>query len=151
MRLDFALTAVRRSVAVYGFPVRVALVLVLAMVGNAILLAIAQSLSVAPGFQPLAYPPVLFLTAVGAAGAAVVYWGLTRRVEDPERTFTRIVVAVLALSFIPDFALLVEDPNATPAGVVVLMAMHVVVAVACVALFPAQRVVVEPEAEAAAE
>ncbi|WP_439026514.1 DUF6069 family protein [Haloarchaeobius sp. DT45] len=150
MRLDFALTAVRRSAAAYDFPVRVVLVVVLSLVGNAILLAIAQSLSVAPGFRALAYPPVLFLTTVGAVGAAVVYWALTRRVENPGRTFTRIVVAVLALSFIPDFALLIEDSAATPAGVVVLMAMHVVVAVACVALFPVNQVVVDadPEAEA---
>ncbi|WP_435358482.1 DUF6069 family protein [Haloarchaeobius sp. DFWS5] len=140
MRLDYTLTAVRRPVSTLGFPVRAALALLASLVGNAVLLAIAQSLSVAPDFDPLAYPPVLFLTTVGTLGAAVVYWLLTRFVERPEVTFTRVVVAVLVLSFVPDFALLVYDPTATILGVVVLMLMHAVVAVACVALFPANRV-----------
>ncbi|WP_267639673.1 DUF6069 family protein [Haloarchaeobius amylolyticus] len=151
MQLDTALTAVRRTVAPYGYPVRVVLAIVASMVGNAALLAIALALSVAPGFMALAYPPVLFLTVVGAAGAALVYWVLTTRVENPDRTFKRIVVAVLALSFIPDFGLLVADEAATLAGVIVLMLMHVVVAVACVALLPAGQIVPSPEPEAESE
>jgi hypothetical protein len=47
--------------------------------------------------------------------------------------FTRVAVVVLLLSFVPDVLLLQADPAATVPAVIVLMVMHVVVAVVCVA------------------
>ena len=105
-----------------------------AVLANAAVVLVAQSLGVAPGFRALTLPPVIFLSALGAVGATAVYWGLARRTADPDRTFVRIATAVLVLSFVPDFALLGADPSATVPGVVLLMLMHVVVAAAVVGL-----------------
>ena len=70
-------------------------------------------------------------------GAAAVYALLRRRTGEPARTFRRVAAVVLALSLLPDLGLLVADSAATPLGVVVLMAMHVVVAGISVRLLPA--------------
>ena len=111
-----------------SIPVRGAVAVTLSVLLNAALVLTASSLGVAPGFQPLTIPPVVFLSAVGAAGAAGVYWLLSRRVDEVGRSFTRVAAAVLLLSFLPDVGLLFADPAATVAGVVVLMLMHVVAA-----------------------
>jgi len=107
-------------------------VLGLSMIGNAVLLALVQALEVAPDFRALSFPPVLFLSAVGAVGAVAVYWVLDRRVDQPARTFRRIAAAVLVVSFGPDLALLAADEAATIPGVIALMLMHVVVAAVAV-------------------
>jgi hypothetical protein len=113
---------------------RGALAAVLASVTNAVLVLAATAVGVAPGFRPLAIPPVLLLTVLGVAGATAVYWLLCRRASNPDRTFVRVAAVVLVLSFLPDIGLLSADPAATVAGVVVLMAMHVVAAAASVAV-----------------
>jgi CDP-diglyceride synthetase len=116
-----------------------------AVVVNAALVAIAQALNVAPGFMALSYPPVAFLSAVGAVGATVVYALIARRRDDPDPLFVRVAGVVLVLSFLPDVGLLFGDEAATIPGVVVLMLMHVVVAAASV------RLLTQPGALAAAE
>jgi hypothetical protein len=118
------------------FAVRVGLAVLLSVAPNVALVVVATELGVAPGFRPIAVPPVVFLSAVGALGAAAVYWLLGRVVADRERTFVRVAAAVLVLSFLPDLALLSRDPAATVPGVAVLTAMHVVVAAACVGVLP---------------
>ncbi|MFW5939386.1 MAG: DUF6069 family protein [Halolamina sp.] len=115
-----------------SLPVRGGVAVVLSVLGNAALVVAVGALGVAPDFQPLTLPPVVFLSSLGAAAAAGTYWLLHGRVADVDRTFTRIAAAVLVLSFVPDVALLFADPAATVAGVVVLMVMHVVVAAAAV-------------------
>jgi len=108
---------------------------------NAGVVAVAQGIDLAPGFQALTYPPVIFLSVTGALGAAVVYALLARRNgRGTDQTFARIAVAVLVLSFVPDVGLLVADEAATTSGVVVLMAMHVVVAAAAVSLLTGRPV-----------
>lgn len=123
-----------RSLAARG-----GLAVVLSVVANALVLQAALARSVAPGFRPLSLPSVAFLSAAGAAGAAVVYWLLRRSVDEPVRTFRRLAVAVLVVSFVPDVALLAFDPAATVAGVVVLVVMHVVVAGISVGLLTGWR------------
>jgi len=113
--------------------VRGALALLAAVVVNAALVWVVGAVDLAPGFRALTYPPVVFLSAVGALGATAVYALLGRFVDDVDRTFTRVAAVVLVLSFVPDLGLLVGDPAATVPAVVVLMGMHVVVAVASVA------------------
>ena len=115
-----------------------------AVVVNAALVAVAQALGVAPGFMALSYPPVAFLSAVGAIGATVVYGLIARRRDDPDPLFVRVAGVVLVLSFLPDVGLLFGDEAATIPGVVVLMLMHVVVAAASV------RLLTQPGALAAA-
>ncbi|MFC5278512.1 DUF6069 family protein [Halorubrum rubrum] len=109
-------------------PVRGGLAAVLAVLANAVLVLGVDALGIAPAFRPLTIPPVAFLSALGAGGATVVYWLLDRYVSSADRTFVRLAAGVLLLSFVPDVALLAIDPAATPLAVVVLMAMHVVVA-----------------------
>ncbi|MDZ5812564.1 DUF6069 family protein [Halorubrum sp. AD140] len=113
-------------------PVRGGLAVVLAVLANVGLVLGVDALGIAPEFQALTIPPVAFLSALGAGGATVVYWLLGRYVNDADRTFVRVAAGVLLLSFVPDVALLAIDPAATPLAVVVLMAMHVVVAVVSV-------------------
>lgn len=113
----------------------------LGAVVNAGLVAVAQSLGIAPEFRALTYPPVVFLSVVGALGATVTFALVERRTSgDPVRTFTRLATVVLVLSFVPDVGLLVADAAATVTGVVVLMVMHVVVATVSVALLTGRPV-----------
>jgi len=109
-------------------PVRGGLAVVLAVLANVVLVVGVDALGIAPAFRAVTIPPVAFLSALGAVGATVVYWLLGRYVSDANRMFVRIAAGVLLLSFVPDVALLAIDPAATPLAVVVLMAMHVVVA-----------------------
>jgi hypothetical protein len=111
-----------------SLPVRGAVAVVLAVAANVAVVFAADALSVAPDFQAISVPPVAFLSAVGAAGATVVYWLLARSTDDRDAAFVRVAAVVLVLSFVPDVALLAVDDAATVAGVLVLMAMHVVVA-----------------------
>lgn len=111
-----------------SLPVRSGIAVVLSVLANVVLVLGVDALGIAPGFGALTIPPVAFLSALGAGGAAIVYWLLRRYVSNPERTFVRVAAGVLLLSFVPDVALLAIDPAATPLAVAVLMAMHVVVA-----------------------
>lgn len=112
--------------------VRGAVAVVVSVLVNVVLVLAVGALGIAPGFRPLAVPPVAFLSAMGAVGATAVYWGLTRYRNAPDRSFVRLAAVVLVLSFLPDVGLLLNDPAATVAGVVALMVMHVVVAAASV-------------------
>ncbi|WP_416838653.1 DUF6069 family protein [Haloferax sp. DFSO52] len=105
---------------------------VLSVVANALVLTLVLASGAVQPFAPLSYPSVLFLSGAGAVGATLVYGYLTMRVENPDRTFLRVALAVLVVSFLPDFGLLIGDPQATVPGVLVLMAMHVIVASVCV-------------------
>ena len=121
----------------HGFPsvlLRGGLAAVLAVLANVGLVLGVGVLDIDPGFRALTVPPVALLSALGAGGATVVYWLLRRYASDPDRTFVRVAAGVLLISFVPDVALLAVDPAATPLAVVVLVAMHVVVAVVSVGL-----------------
>ncbi|MDR7615453.1 MAG: DUF6069 family protein [Armatimonadota bacterium] len=105
------------------------LALVSAAVANELLRLAATALfPVPPAFQPLTRPAVFFWTAVGTTGAALVYAALRRYAADPARTFRRVALAVLVLSWIPDVLLLVSPPAqlppALPEAVVTLMVLH---------------------------
>ena len=103
---------------------------------NVAIVLLAGLAGVAPGFRALTVPPVAFLSAAGAVGALVVYLLIRRRSRHPARTFRRVAIGALLLSFVPDLGLLVADDAATPLGVALLMAMHVTVAAICIVLIP---------------
>ena len=113
--------------------VRGGLAIALSVLANGALVVGISALDLAPGFRALTLPPVVFLSALGAAGAVVAYWLMHQYVADADRAFVRVAAGVLVLSFAPDVALLVFDPAATLPGVVVLVLMHVIVAVVSVA------------------
>jgi len=120
-----------------GLPVRAGVATVASVLANVALVLAADAFAVAPDFRALSIPPVVLLSVLGVVGAAAVYALLRRRASEPARTFRRVAAVVLVLSLLPDLGLLVVDPAATPRGVVVLMAMHVVVAGVSVRLLPA--------------
>ncbi|MFC7204574.1 DUF6069 family protein [Haloferax namakaokahaiae] len=111
---------------------RGAVAIALSVVANALVLAVVLASGAVQPFAPLSYPPVVLFSALGALGAVLVYAILSSRVENPDRTFTRVAAAVLVVSFVPDIGLLFGDPLATVPGVVVLMVMHAIVAGICV-------------------
>lgn len=112
---------------------------VAAVIGNILVATIFKAISPIPAiFEPLVLGRYVLFTIVGVIGAAIVYWILGKLGGDPVKRFYIIALIVLILSFIPDFGLLSSDvmPGATMAGVMALMLMHVVTAVACIVLFP---------------
>lgn len=127
-------TVTTQSVGARTLAVNGAVAVVGSALANAALLAVVLASNLVAPFMALSYPPVVFLSAVGAVGATVVYGLLARRGGNYDRTFRRVAVAVLLLSFIPDIGILVGDPSATLHAVLVLMVMHVVVAAICIAV-----------------
>ena len=93
---------------------------------------------VPPEFPPLDGPgPTVFFTVVSGLVAVGVFAAIRRFSRDPVRLFRRIAIGVLVLSFLPDLGLLgagaaATFPGATPAGVGLLMLMHVAAAVVIV-------------------
>ena len=118
-----------RSLATRG-----GIAVVLSVLANVLIVVGAQTLGIAPDFRALTVPPVAVLSALGAIGATAVYWVLDRSVDRPARTFRRVAIATLVVSFLPDLALLAIDEAATVTGVVVLMVMHAVVAIVAIEL-----------------
>ena len=106
--------------------------------------AALATLEIPSDFPPLAGPgPTVFFSAVGTLGAIVVFAFVRRRADRPESLFRRIALGVLLLSLLPDLLLLGDGasgtfPGTTPAGVGVLMLMHVVAAAAIVWLLTAR-------------
>lgn len=120
-------SASTRTVAVRGV-----VAAAIAAVGNAVLVAIADALSISPNSPHLAYPRVVLFTVVGVLLAAGVYAVLSSRRANPDATFVRVAVVVLVVSFVPDLGLWQTDPTVTAAGAAVLISMHVVAAVVAV-------------------
>lgn len=106
-----------------------------AVIGTLAVWAVAfLAIDVPPEFIPLAGPgPTVFFTVAAGTGAVAVF-GLVRRFSaNPVGLFRGISWLVLLFSFMPDIWLLTDGaaeafPGATPAGVGVLMTMHVVAA-----------------------
>jgi hypothetical protein len=83
------------------------------------------------GFQPFDVASYAGLTVVGIAGATACWAVVTRRSTRPVQTLRRLAVAVSAVLLLPDVALLATrfEPFTTTAGVLALMAAHLVIAV----------------------
>lgn len=101
---------------------------------NAGLVALARAVDLAPGFEPIAYPPVIFLTVFGLLAATAVFAATLRLSPRPADTFRLVALVALVVSLVPDLLLLRIDPAATVPGVLLLMGMHVVAAVTVVGL-----------------
>lgn len=101
------------------------------IVNSLFLWAVRTSAIVEP-FGALTFPPVIFLTILGATAATAVYGAMTRISPHPDWVYVRVAAVALLLSFLPDLGVLRFDPEATVGAVIVLMAMHVTVAVICV-------------------
>jgi hypothetical protein len=108
-----------------------------ATVANVALAMASRSwLQVPAGFQPLTTPAVASLTIVGMIAATVVFAWTAQARPDPIGTFLRIATVGLILSWLPDLAIWVTAvfPGTTAAGILSLMALHVVAAACAVAI-----------------
>ncbi len=109
-----------------------ALAAVLAALANTVVRALAVTLQpVDPGFMALGWIPPALFSLLGAFGATMVLWLISRRSQRPAAVFTAIAVGVLPVSLIPDLLLLQQggplwNPSANAWAVGALMVMHVV-------------------------
>jgi MFS superfamily sulfate permease-like transporter len=119
------------------------LTLVLAVVINELIrLAALALIHPDPNFLPLtAFGPVLMFTAIGAIGASLVYWLMTRLSKRPQQLFTTVAWVVLLLSFIPNILTGLNPQSAPFSGVTwatigTLMLMHLPPALLSIYLLP---------------
>ena len=112
--------------------------LVLSLLINYVLLTVVLQLELVASYEHLAYPPVTIWTTVGVIGATVVYGLLHRWSETPDRTFVRVAIVVLLLSFIPDGALLAFDEAATVGAATILAVLHIPPAAVCIVTLTGQ-------------
>jgi len=76
----------------------------------------------ARAFKPLdSYPRSALFTLVPALGATAVFAWLVRRQAQPVKTFVLLSVALLLLSFIPDFALPLEGKTLLGSSIAAFM------------------------------
>ena len=84
-------------------------------------------------FQPMTPPAAAFLTVVYTMVGTAVLAVVSRLAADPRRTFVRVALLGLALSFIPQVGLLMSGAEVpmgefTPKNVLVLSSLHLVAA-----------------------
>ena len=110
--------------------IRGALATLTAVVANVLVMLAARAvLDIPEEFMQLTAPNVIGLTVIGGALATGAYAIVAKRSERPRRTYIRVALIALLVSFLPDLALAYSDmPGVTWTGVAVLMVLHVVAA-----------------------
>ena len=109
-----------------------ALAAVFTALANTVVRTLAVTLQpVDPGFMALGWVPPALFSLLGASGAALVFWLVSRRSQRPTAIFTAIAVGVLPVSLLPDLLLLQQggplwNPGANAWAVGALMVMHAV-------------------------
>ena len=115
-----------------------ALVLVGAIVAaiaiNAVIAWVATAFGAPAGYGPLSLPAQALFTIVSVVVGWVGWRLISARARDPRRVLRILVPLVVAVSLIPDLLLLAFPviPGSTPAAVIALMLMHLVVAACAV-------------------
>ena len=110
---------------------------IVATIANvALALALRSRLQVPAGFQPLTTPTVASFTIIGMIAATVVFAWIAHTRPDPIRTFLVVATVGLFLSWLPDLGIWVTAAfhGTTGAGILSLMALHVVAAGCAVAI-----------------
>ena len=93
--------------------------------------ALVAALPISPDFLPMQAEGVAMMTVLFTVAAVLVFAATARLTIQPIRTYQIVAVVALVVSFFPDL-MLFEDPTATTAGVIALMALHAVAAAAVV-------------------
>ncbi len=117
--------------------------IVAAVVGNVIVGTMVKLVfNIPPEFLPLGTARYVIFTIIGMIGAIVVYVAVVKSTQQPVRMFTIVAVVFLIISYVPDILMLVVEfmPGATVPGVVTLMAMHTVPALAAIFILPRMTV-----------
>jgi cell division protein FtsW (lipid II flippase) len=93
-------------------------------------------LQIPAGFQPLTTPAVVSVTVMGMIAATAVFGWTARTQPDPIRTFLVIATVGLFLSWLPDLGIWAAAVfhDTTAAGMLSLMALHLVAAGCAVAI-----------------
>jgi uncharacterized protein DUF6069 len=112
------------------------LALVATVVNVTLAMALRSWLQVPAGFQPLTTPAVASLTVIGMIAATVVFAWTAHTRPHPIPTFLVIATAGLFLSWLPDLGIWATAVfhGTTGAGILSLMALHVVAAACAVAI-----------------
>lgn len=112
------------------------LVLMATVANVLIAMALRNGLGVPAAFQPLATPAVAIATIVGMIAGTLVFAWVARTQPDPRRTFVLIATTGLIVSWLPELAIWATAvfPGTTTAGILSLMALHVVAAVFAVGI-----------------
>ena len=107
---------------------------VLAAIANTIVRIIAVSVqTVDPVFLPLTWGPPAVFSIIGAIGATLVFWIISRTARRPVTTFTRVAIVTLVVSLVPNLFMLqagspMNMPGTTVGTVAALIVMHIVAA-----------------------
>jgi hypothetical protein len=111
--------------------------IVVAIVINAIIAWVATALGAPAGYGPLSLPAQALFTIVGVVVGWVGWRLISARARNPRHVLRILVPLVVVLSLIPDLLLLAFPviPGSTPAAVVALMLMHLVVAACAVSAY----------------
>lgn len=109
---------------------------VIALAVNFALGWVALSQDLVESTEFFQYPAIAVWTLLGMAGATIIYGVLTRRSVAPDRTFVRVAVVVLLLSFLPDIGLAFADESVTTSEAIGLMILHVPPAIVAVMTLP---------------
>jgi hypothetical protein len=105
---------------------------------------LVATLPVNPAFLPMQAEGVAMLTVLFSIAAVAVFAAVVRLSAQPIRTYQIVSVVALVMSMLPDF-MLFADPTATTGGVIALMILHAVAAVAIVWPLSTLTVVGRPE------
>jgi len=91
---------------------------------------VAHAAGVSDDFDPIAPSDYLTLAVIGVGLASLSWFAIARRTANPRTILTRLVPAVVLISFIPDLLLGVSqsEPGTTWGAVAWLMLMHLAVA-----------------------
>lgn len=104
---------------------------VVSAIANLLLMLVTKPfLAVPDSFGPLAVPPIILWSVIGAFGAIGVYALVRKFSSDPHKVFLIIAMVVLVLSFVPD-VLLINVTQGVFGGagwgaIIVLIIMHVI-------------------------
>ncbi|HEX6353057.1 DUF6069 family protein [Actinophytocola sp.] len=115
----------------------VAVAAVAAVAANALISLLAQAVGASDQFQPLQPSAYVFLTVVGVLAGAAGWAAVRRWSRRPAAVLRTLVPVVVAVSLLPDLALLFTDaqPNTSVLAVIALMLMHVATAAVAVPIF----------------
>ena len=91
---------------------------------------VAHAAGVSDDFDPIAPATYLTLAVIGVSLASLSWFAIVRRAANPRALLTRLVPAVVLISFIPDLLLGANqsEPGTSWGAVAALMLMHLAVA-----------------------
>jgi H+/Cl- antiporter ClcA len=134
MQTMTATTTPHRRKTMTAFPAAIGAAVVVGDLASVLIARIAHGAGVTHSFPPLHFATYTALIVLGVIGGAIGWQLVQTRATNPHRLLARLVPLILLLSFVPDILIGITkaEVGTTWGGVLALMAMHIVVAVAAV-------------------